>query len=110
MKYADFIIDGKNIEFHNSILGKETIKIDNIIVSEKYSMFGTKHLFGLSSGDYELISSLQFFSRAFVILDLYKDDVVIDQVRVTKKWYSPLLAAFAGFSVYFIIRLIDSLL
>jgi len=73
-------------------------------------MFGTKHLFGLSSGDYELVSSLQLFSRTFVLLDLYKDGVVIDQVGVTKKWYSPLLAVFTGFSLYFILRFIDYLL
>jgi len=57
MKYADFKINENTIEFHNSLIGNETVFVDGKIVSEKFSIFGTVHKFELNKKEYQLISN-----------------------------------------------------
>ncbi|WP_154199772.1 hypothetical protein [Ancylomarina sp. 16SWW S1-10-2] len=37
MKFTTIYLEGNTIEVHNSFLGKETIKVNNKIISEKRS-------------------------------------------------------------------------
>lgn len=47
MKYVTIYYGNNKMELHNSILGKETIKVNNEIVSSKYSIFGAEHNFNI---------------------------------------------------------------
>ena len=54
MKYVTIYQDQNKIELHNSILGKETIKVNDEIVSSKYSFFGKVHHFMINQGGKQL--------------------------------------------------------
>ncbi len=74
MKYATIYLDNKKIEIFNSLLGKETIKVNDQIVSSKYSIFGADHHFSLMEN--EEMNHYQFkFSLGIngVIYDFYKN-------------------------------------
>lgn len=45
MKYVTLFHNGNQIEVHNSLMGKETIKYNGEVVSSKSSFFGAKHAF-----------------------------------------------------------------
>ncbi|MFN3802521.1 hypothetical protein [Belliella pelovolcani] len=75
MKYTTIYLDNKKIEIFNSLLGKETIKVDDQIVSSKYSIFGADHHFSLK--EEENINHYQFkFSLGIngIVYDFYKND------------------------------------
>jgi len=63
MKYAEFEIDSNNIEFFNSLFGNESIFVDKIEVSNKFSFFGTKHKFDLGSDQFILSSSFKALGK-----------------------------------------------
>ncbi|MCH7413220.1 hypothetical protein MM213_06985 [Belliella sp. R4-6] len=74
MKYTKIYLDNKKIEIFNSLLGKETIKVDDQIVSSKYSIFGADHHFSLK--EEEELNHYQFkFSLGIngVLFDFYKN-------------------------------------
>jgi hypothetical protein len=48
MKFTTIYLEKNIIEIHNSFLGKETIKVNNEIVSEICSFFGAEHGFKLN--------------------------------------------------------------
>ena len=50
MKFTTIYLDENTIEVSNSFLGKETIKVNNKIVSEKSSFFGAEHNFKINEG------------------------------------------------------------
>lgn len=45
MKHSTIHYGDSKIELHNSVLGKETVIVDGVQVSEKYSFAGTTHRF-----------------------------------------------------------------
>lgn len=47
MKFTTIYLENNKIEIFNSIQGKETIKVNNEIVSSKYSFFGAEHNFSI---------------------------------------------------------------
>ena len=51
MKLTTIYLEENVIEVHNSFLGKETIIVNDEIVSEKRSFFGTEHNFNLIEND-----------------------------------------------------------
>ncbi|AFL83377.1 hypothetical protein Belba_0723 [Belliella baltica DSM 15883] len=74
MKYTTIFLDNKKIEIFNSLLGKETIKVDDQIVSSKYSIFGADHHFSLK--EEENTNHYQFkFSLGIngIVYDFYKN-------------------------------------
>lgn len=48
MKLVTFWIEGHKIELFNSLIGKETVKVDDRIVSSGYSILGMTHEFNLN--------------------------------------------------------------
>jgi hypothetical protein len=74
MKYTTVHLDNNKIELFNSVFGKETIKVNNEIVSEKRSIMGTEHLFKIKENDNEVECKLVTgFGLNGVVFDLYKD-------------------------------------
>ena len=78
MKYTDFKINGNSIEFHNSIVGKETVFVNGKVTSEKFSIFGTKHKFDIERNQYELKSRLQPIIGIGVKLELMENGELIE--------------------------------
>ncbi len=75
MKYTTLNLGENRIEIYNSLLGKETIKVNGKIVSEKYSIFGAKHKFKVIENGNEVNCKIDIgFGINGVVFDLYKDD------------------------------------
>ena len=81
MKYADFKIDETTIEFHNSLVGNEKVLVDGKVVSEKFSIFGTKHKFELNNKEFQLISSTIFLGIGLK-LELTENEKLIDEKSI----------------------------
>jgi len=69
------IYQGENkIELYNSILGKETVYVNNEKVSSKYSFWGTNHIFEVEEAgewiEYELTTGLGMYG---LTIDLYRE-------------------------------------
>ncbi|PKP08448.1 MAG: hypothetical protein CVU08_15130 [Bacteroidetes bacterium HGW-Bacteroidetes-3] len=74
MKFTTVHLGNNKIELFNSILGKETIKVNQKIVSEKYSVFGTVHSFNILENEREVECKLTTgFSLNGVVFDFYQD-------------------------------------
>ena len=75
MKFTTIHLGDNKIEVFNSILGKETIKVNDEIVSEKYSMLGTEHLFKIKENEQDVDCKLiTGFGFNGVVFDLYKNE------------------------------------
>lgn len=47
MKFTTIYLGENKIELFNSLLGKETVKVNDEMVSSKFSITGTEHLFSI---------------------------------------------------------------
>ncbi len=75
MKFTTVHLENNKIELFNSIFGKETIRVNNEIVSEKRSILGTEHLFKIKENENEIECKLVTgFGLNGVVIDLYKDE------------------------------------
>ena len=75
MKYTTVHIENNKIELFNSVLGKETVKVNNEIVSEKRSILGTEHIFKIQENENEAECKLVTgFGLSGVVIDLHKDE------------------------------------
>ncbi|GGB84400.1 hypothetical protein GCM10007424_25540 [Flavobacterium suaedae] len=79
MTATDFTIDQTNITVYNSNTGKETITVNGKTVSEKYSLFGTRHEFSLEEDNYEVLTSFVFWKTIGVKIQLRKNGQLIDE-------------------------------
>lgn len=74
MKHVTINLEENKIEFFNTILGKETIKVNGKIVSEKRSITGTEHNFTITENANEVPYK---FTTGYgingVIFNLYKN-------------------------------------
>lgn len=74
MKFTTIHLGENKIEIFNSILGKETIKVNGETVSAKYSIMGTEHPFKLIENEVEsdckIITGMGLNG---VVIDFYKD-------------------------------------
>lgn len=74
MKFTTVHLENNKIELFNSILGKEMIKVNNKIVSEKRSIFGTVHSFKIEENGMGVECKLATgFGFNGVVIDLYKE-------------------------------------
>ena len=93
MKYAEFKINENTIEFHNSIVGIETVLVNGKAASEKFSIFGTEHKFELNKKGYELKAST--LNLCFGIkLELLENEKLIDNKSIN--WTKQSLIWFAA--------------
>lgn len=75
MKFITVHLENNKIELFNSIFGKETISVNNEIVSEKRSILGTEHLFKIKENENEIECKLVTgFGLNGVVIDLYKGE------------------------------------
>lgn len=75
MKLTTFYLENNKIEIFNSLLGKEIIKLNNDIVSSKFSIAGTEHNFSViengSKSNCKITIGLGLYG---VVFDFYKND------------------------------------
>lgn len=78
MKFTTIYLGENKIEIFNSILGKETIKVNGATISTKYSALGTEHHFKLMENEVEsdckIITGMGLNG---VVIDFYKDEMPI---------------------------------
>lgn len=75
MKHATVTLEENKIELFNTLLGKETVKVNGNIVSEKSSITGTDHNFVIIENGTEVKCKLNTgFGINGVVFNLYKND------------------------------------
>ena len=78
MKFSTIQLGDNKIEIFNSYLGKEIIKLNGEIVSQKSSITGAKHSFKIIENDRKVDCKLILgFGANGVVMDLYKDNIAI---------------------------------
>ncbi|MFV8347519.1 hypothetical protein [Flavobacterium sp. ZB4P13] len=78
MKFSTIHLGNNKIEIFNSFMGKETIKLNGEIVSEKSSITGAKHNFKIIENDQKVDCKLILgYGANGVVMDLYKDNIAI---------------------------------
>ena len=74
MKYTTIYLDENKIELYNTLLGKESIKVNGEIVSEKRSITGTDHHFKIIENEIETPCKLTTgFGMNGIVFSLYKN-------------------------------------
>ena len=101
MKYKEYVLEGVQVVYKSSILGKETIVINEEVVSEKRSMFGEIHRFELNNQPCILITKREFKDTLVVDLELYKKGVLIEESKVRDKNLI-LIMIFSGIIVFWL--------
>jgi hypothetical protein len=85
MKYTTVHLDENKIELFNTLLGKETVKVNGEIVSEKRSITGTEHIFKINEDGNENTYKLTTgFNINGVGFSLYKNDKPIIEMPKSK--------------------------
>lgn len=75
MKFTTIYLEENTIEVHNSFLGKETVKVNNEIVSEKNSIFGAEHNFKINEIGKKIECRIKIgFSINGAVFNLYKNN------------------------------------
>ena len=82
MKYYENKIDSDKIEFLNSFIGKETVKLNGKKISEKFSITGTEHFFKVNSNEVVLKTNYDLFKDRKFDLSLFKEGQLIDTKRI----------------------------
>ncbi|MEX0724185.1 MAG: hypothetical protein WD053_09910 [Gracilimonas sp.] len=73
MKFTTIQLGNNKIELFNSLLGKETVKVNGEIVSSRYSFFGAEHTFTVNEDGRDVDCSVKFgFGMNGIVFDLYK--------------------------------------
>ena len=103
MKFTTIYLDENKIEICNSILGRETIKVNGEIVSSKFSITGAEHVFSITENGTVADCKLKLgFGLNGVVFDLYKNNKPIVE--------SPKNGCLILFVVVFFIALVIGLL
>jgi len=102
MKYTTVHLDENKIELFNTCLGKETVKVNGEIVSEKRSITGTEHIFKINENGIENTYKLTTgFNMNGVGFSLYKNDKPV--VEMPKSKYAfvfiVLIGAIVGYAL-----------
>ena len=105
MKYTEFKANGNIVEFHNSVFGKETIFVNGEIISEKFSLFGTEHLFRLNEKQYSLKSSLQALKGVGIKVELAVNGKKIETKTIGVTKHTIIWVAIGAFLGYGLTRL-----
>ncbi|UZD24152.1 hypothetical protein PBT90_12235 [Algoriphagus halophytocola] len=75
MKFTTIYQGENKIEIFNSWLGKEVIKVNDEIVSSKYSVFGTDHTFSMMDNGIESHCKINIgYGINGIVFDFYKNE------------------------------------
>jgi len=86
----------QKIEFHNSWLGKETVKVDGQTVSAKRSLLGADHVFSiLSDGVQKPCKFSSGLGYGGIVYDMYVDGDPILESSKGGFFYSAMIVGFA---------------
>jgi len=102
MKFTTIYLEENKIEILNSILGRETIKVNGEIVSNKFSITGGEHLFSIKEDGKNANCKIRMgFGLHGVVFDLYKNNKPV--IESPKSGF--LIFFIAAFFIAFIIGL-----
>jgi len=75
MKYFTINLGENKIEVHNSLFGRERIKVNDKIVSDIFSIFGGKHHFTIIENEKKVKCKIDIgLSFQGVVFNFYKDE------------------------------------
>ena len=99
MKYTTVHLSGNIIELFNTILGKETVKVNGKIVSEKRSLKGTEHIFKINKNTYRLTTGMNING---VVFSLYENDKPIIEIPKNKFafYFVVIMGIIIGYSIF----------
>ncbi len=112
MRYAIIYSDGNKIEILNSCFGKETIKVNDKIVSEKRSLTGGEHEFSIEKDGNKVPYRLELgFNLNGAGFNLYKEEEpIIEMLDSEKRKKGLFIYALIVFVTTFVIITLDKLL
>ena len=97
MKFITVYIGNNKIELSNSIFGKESVTVNDAVVSEKSSVFGTNHHFTINEDGINANCTLTTgMGINGVVIDLYKNG---NPIIVSSKFNSANLSMVFAFVV-----------
>ncbi|MRT92809.1 hypothetical protein [Ancylomarina sp. 16SWW S1-10-2] len=103
MKYTTVHLDENKIELFNTLLGKETVKVNGKIVSEKSSITGTEHNFVINENGNEIACKLTTgLSMNGVVFSLYKKNKPVIEMAKSGKLafvFFVLIGIIVGYSI-----------
>ena len=76
MRYSKYIIEDRTVEFYNSLLGVESVLVNNKEVSKGFSLFGRDHVLNIGVNEYKLRPYLSFSHPSSVGMSIYKNNVI----------------------------------
>ena len=87
MKYDEFNIDSNKIEFWNSIFGIESVLLNEILISKKFSFSGITHEIKLPARDLILESKYKQFDKKEIKLELKENGALLEEhfVKIDRK-------------------------
>jgi hypothetical protein len=78
MKLATYQIENTTVAVYNSPLGKESVKVNGQLVSEKFSFWGTEHYFTIGTDHYSVRPYLNFRSSCGMGVKVHKNGRPLD--------------------------------
>lgn len=93
MKFTTIYLGENKIEVFNNLLGIETIRVNDEIVSRKFSIFGAEHIFTLIENEESVKHRIDFgFGFNGVVFSLYRENKPI--IESPKNGYLLFIAIF----------------
>lgn len=75
MKFTTINLGENKIEVFNNLLGRETIKVNDEVVSQKYSVLGTQHIFTVKENEKDIEHKIELgFGFNGVVFNLYREN------------------------------------
>lgn len=110
MKYYEYNIDSNKVEFFNSYCGKETVFVNGIKTSQKFSITGSYHFFKIDYDQILLKTDYEFFINRKININLFKNKQLIDfkNIELEKK-HRFILVGIGLFIGFCIIKLYNSI-
>ena len=100
MKITTINLGETQIEFNNSLLGKETIKVNGKIVSSKMSFWGMDHVFKVNENGEEVSYKLTTGRGILgVMINLSRNEKAIIESPKTKGWLRFIIVAILFFYI-----------
>ncbi len=100
MKFSTIYLDKNIVEIHNSALGKETIIVNNEIVSSKYSIAGTTHNFNILDNGTKVECTIKIrLSTTGIVFGFIKDGKPFIEPAKRPLWPFIVFAFIVGISI-----------
>jgi hypothetical protein len=85
MKCAEYRIENQKVEFFNSFLGVEKVKVNSKTESEKFSWWGTNHYLKIGNNNYTFRPNINFISTGGIGVEILKNGLPFEGENIIEK-------------------------